>query len=76
MQSEMMERRETKHQIINCINLKEKSMVIIQIERNTYFGDIKKLKKLSEFTKGYCFYEKNKILKDNLILTKGIHYIQ
>jgi hypothetical protein len=51
-------------------------MLIIQIEKEVYFMDIKKLKKLSMLSKDYCFYERNKKLKDNHKLKKGIHYIQ
>jgi hypothetical protein len=68
--------REVKNQIINCINLKEKSMMIIQIEKEVYFADIKKLRKLSNLSKDYCFYERNKILNDNQIISRGIYYIQ
>jgi hypothetical protein len=51
-------------------------MLIIQIERDVYFMDIKKLKKLSSLSKDYCFYERNKKLKENHKMKKGIHYIQ
>jgi hypothetical protein len=67
-QNKMIERSEARNQIFNCVNLEGKSMVII--------SKIEKSKKLSDLTKNYCFYEKNKILNDNYILTKRIHYIQ
>jgi hypothetical protein len=51
-------------------------MLIIQIEREVYFMDIKKLERLSMLAKGYCFYEGNKRLIENHKLKKGIHYIQ
>jgi hypothetical protein len=51
-------------------------MLIIQIEREVYFMDIKKLKKLSMLSKDYYFYERNKKLEENHKLKKGIHYIQ
>jgi hypothetical protein len=50
---------------INCINLTRNSMLIIQIEREVYFMDIKKLEKLSMLSKDYYFYERNKKLKEN-----------
>jgi hypothetical protein len=67
---------EKRIQKINCINLSGKSMLIIQIEKEVYFIDIVKLKKLSMLSNGYCFYERNKKLKENHQLKKGIHYIQ
>jgi hypothetical protein len=51
-------------------------MLIIQVEREVYFMGIKKLERLSMLSKDYCFYERNKKLKENHKLKKGIHYIQ
>jgi hypothetical protein len=63
-------------QKINCINLSRKSMLIIHIEKEVYFIDIKMLEKLLILSKGYCFYEQNKKLKENHQLKRGIHYIR
>jgi hypothetical protein len=45
-------------------------MLIIQIEKEIYFIEIKKLEKLSMLSKGYRFYEGNKSLKENHELKK------
>jgi hypothetical protein len=63
------------NQITNCINIQEKSIIIIQVSENIHFLTIKKLKKLSALAKGYSFYEKNKLLNNNQIITEGVHYI-
>jgi hypothetical protein len=41
----------------NCIILKNKSMIIIQINQEIYFGELLKYHKLSEFNQNYIFYE-------------------
>jgi hypothetical protein len=61
---------------INCIIIRRKFLVIIQIKEESYFRDIKKLKELSVLSKGYRYYEGDKILKENQMLKKGNHIIQ
>jgi hypothetical protein len=58
-----------------CIQIRRKFLLIIQIKENSYFRDIKKLKKLSSLSKGYRFIEENKVLKENQMLEKGTHLI-
>jgi hypothetical protein len=62
---------EEREQTIKFINLSRKSMLIIQIEKEVYFTEIKKLEKLLMLSKGHCFYEGNNYLKENLKLKKG-----
>jgi hypothetical protein len=50
-------------------------LLIIQIKKDSFFMDIKKLKKLSSLSKGYRFYEGDRNLKENQMLKKGIHFI-
>jgi hypothetical protein len=68
--------REELKQVTNCIIIKEKSMLIIQVSNVTHFNTIKKLEKLSLLTKNNLLYERNKLIKDNQIIEKLVHYIQ
>jgi hypothetical protein len=51
-------------------------MLIKQNSKKIHFKIIKKLEKLSSLTKNNIFYENNKLIKDNHIIEKGVHYIQ
>jgi hypothetical protein len=51
-------------------------LIIIRIQKDLHFEVVKKLKKLSSFINNYRFYEGDKLLEDNHIIKKGVHYIQ
>jgi hypothetical protein len=70
-----VKKSEADEQNINCINVWRKCLLIIQIKKDSFFMDIKKLKKLSFLSKGYHFYEGDRSLKENQMLKKGIHFI-
>jgi hypothetical protein len=62
--------QEEPKQVINCMIIRKKSMLIIQNSDNIHFNIIKKLEKLLSLTKNNRFYEKNKLIKDNHIIKK------
>jgi hypothetical protein len=64
-----------KDQEINLIVLKNKSLIIKQLKQPTYFMDIIKHQKPSEFTENYCFYVHNHLINYNQKLAKGSHFI-
>jgi hypothetical protein len=68
--------REDLKQITNCIIIQNKSLIIIQNQKDIHFEAVKKLKKLSPLTNNNRVYEGDKLLENNHIIKKGVHYIQ
>jgi hypothetical protein len=61
--------------VTNYIIVRNKLKLIIQNSKKIHFEVIKKLKKLSSLTKNNHFYENNKLIEDNHIIKKGVHFI-